>query len=136
VDECAQLDLYQHQVTEFWRHHPGEKARLAGQAVGMLWDPRASETTNRPGEGTRLDTLRRWAEGVYMSVLYVLGIAGLFLVPRAVAVLVVLLLAYNTLAATIFAGTTRYRTPWDFLVALLAAATLAWLPGRLRTTRE
>jgi 4-amino-4-deoxy-L-arabinose transferase-like glycosyltransferase len=130
VDECAQLSLYQHQVIEFWKHHPGEKARLARQAVGMLWDPRASETTGNPGAGTRLDTLRRWAEGVYMSVLYALGIIGLFLVPRAVAALVLLLLAYNTLAAALFAGTTRYRVPFDFLIALLAAAALNRLAER------
>ena len=132
VDECAQMDLYQHQVVAFWKHHPGEKAKLAGQAVRMLWDPRATETTTNPGAGTRLDTLRRWAEGAYMSVLYALGIAGLFLVPRAVAALVALLLAYNTIAAAVFAGTTRYRVPFDFLVALLAAATLAWVAERRR----
>ena len=62
VDECAQEDLYQHQVVEFWKHHPGEKAKLAGQAVRMLWDPRATETTTNPGAGTRLDSLRKWAE--------------------------------------------------------------------------
>jgi 4-amino-4-deoxy-L-arabinose transferase-like glycosyltransferase len=130
VDECAQEALYQHQVIEFWKHHPGEKAKLAGQAVGMLWDPRATETTTNPGAGTRLDSLRRWVEGAYMGVLYALGIAGLFLVPRAFAVLAVALLAYNTLAAAIFAGTTRYRVPFDFLVALLAAAALARLAER------
>jgi 4-amino-4-deoxy-L-arabinose transferase-like glycosyltransferase len=127
LDECAQLDLYQHQVIEFWKHHPGEKAKLADQAVGMLWDPRASETTNRPGEGTHLDTLRRLVEGVYMSVLYALAIVGAFVLPRAVSVFVLLLLAYNTLAAALFAGTTRYRVPWDFLIAIAAAAGVSWL---------
>ncbi len=42
--------------------------------------------------------------------------------------LAVLLLAYNTVMAMVFAGTVRYRTPWDFLLALLAAFALqrAW----------
>jgi 4-amino-4-deoxy-L-arabinose transferase-like glycosyltransferase len=132
VDECAQMDLYQHAVIQFWKHHPGEKTRLAGQAVSMLWDPRATETSVGPGAGTRLDTLRRWGEGAYMSVLYALALGGILLVPRAFAVLVVALLAYQTLAAAVFAGTTRYRAPWDFLVALLATATLAWAVERWR----
>jgi len=132
IDECAQMRMYQHLVFQFWKHHPGEKVRLMGQATAMLWDPRATETTQRPGEGSHLDTLRRWAEGGYMSVLYALGIAGLFLVPRTVAVLVLALLAYQTAAAAVFAGTTRYRVSWDFLVALLATATLTWAAERWR----
>jgi len=130
VDECGQMRLYRHQVIRFWEQHPGEKAKLAGTAVRMLWDPRATETTERPGQGTGLDTLRRWVEGGWMSALYVLGIAGLFLVPRAVAALAVLLLAYQTAAAVVFAGTTRYRVAWDFLIGLLATAALAWAAQR------
>jgi len=30
----------------------------------------------------------------------------------------------------VFLGATRYRVPWDFVVALLAAATLVALAGR------
>ena len=32
VDECAQMRLYRDEVLDFWRHHPGEKAKLALQA--------------------------------------------------------------------------------------------------------
>ena len=39
VDECAQMRLYRHEVVDFWRDHPGEKARLAAQATRMLWTP-------------------------------------------------------------------------------------------------
>ena len=35
----------------------------------------------------------------------------------------------------IFVGVTRYRVPWDFLLALLAAATLVALARRLRDAR-
>jgi hypothetical protein len=45
-----------------------------------------------------------------------------------------LLLAYQTGAALAFVGATRYRVAWDFLVVLLAVATLArattWIQER------
>ena len=56
---------------------------------------------------------------------------GLFVVPRFFAGLTLLLLGYQTLVAMLFVGETRYRVPWDFLIALSAAAALergtAWL---------
>ena len=48
----------------------------------------------------------------------------------------VLLLGYQTLTAALFVGETRYRVPWDFLLALLAAAAVVELAGRLRRKRE
>ena len=30
VDECAQMRFYRDEVVDFWREHPGEKAKLAG----------------------------------------------------------------------------------------------------------
>jgi 4-amino-4-deoxy-L-arabinose transferase-like glycosyltransferase len=132
VDECAQQSLYEHEVWQFWENHPSEKLKLAGQATAMLWDPRASETANNPGAGTRLDTLRRWAEGIYMSVLCALALFGVLRVPRPFALLALLFLAYNTAAAALFAGTTRYRVPMDFLIALLAAATIEHVVARRR----
>jgi hypothetical protein len=62
-----------------------------------------------------------------MIIVYALAVAGLFLVPRAIAVLAVLLLAYQTLVAMLFVGETRYRVPWDFLIGLLAASALVAL---------
>ena len=47
-----------------------------------------------------------------------------------------LMLAYNTLAAMVFAGTARYRTPWDFLLALLAAFALASAWERIQRRRR
>jgi 4-amino-4-deoxy-L-arabinose transferase-like glycosyltransferase len=120
VDECAQMSLYEHATFRFWRHHPGEKAKLTGQAVELLWDPRAHETQGRSGSGSWRDTARRVGEPVYLVPIYLLAIAGLFLAPRAFAALAVLLLAYNTVAAMLFAGTTRYRVAFDFLLVLLA----------------
>jgi hypothetical protein len=37
-------------------------------------------------------------------------------------VLALILLGYQTVIAMLFAGATRYRVPWDFLVAIMAAA--------------
>jgi 4-amino-4-deoxy-L-arabinose transferase-like glycosyltransferase len=122
IDECAQMRTFEHLTFVFWRHHPGEKAKLMGQAVVLLWDPRAHETQTRSGSGTWRDTARRVVEPVYMIPLYVLAVAGLFFAPTGFAVLAVLLLAYNTAAAMLFAGTTRYRVAFDFLVVLLASA--------------
>ena len=131
VDECAQMRMYRHLVFQFWRDHPGEKARLAGQAVRMLWDPRALKTQGREGKGGPLDTARTWVQPLYEIPLYALALLGLFLVPRRVSVLIVALLGYQTLVAMGFAGTTRYRVPWDFTLALAAGAALVWLYDRV-----
>jgi hypothetical protein len=57
-----------------------------------------------------------------MITLFGLAIIGLFVLPRNFVALALLLLAYQTLIAMLFAGATRYRVPWDFLIALMAAA--------------
>lgn len=132
VDECAQMRLYRRLVWEYWRDHPGGKARLAAQAAGMLWSPRQTKTSGRSEQGSAVDSLRSWAEPVYAVPLYALGLLGLLRVPRRLAVLVVALLAYQTLAAMGFAGATRYRAPWDLVIALLAGAGLVWLADRRR----
>jgi hypothetical protein len=67
-----------------------------------------------------------------MIVLYVLALAGLFFAPRRFSALALLLLAYNTVAAMLFAGAVRYRAPWDFLLALLAAFAVAAAWNRIR----
>jgi 4-amino-4-deoxy-L-arabinose transferase-like glycosyltransferase len=135
VNECAQVTLYQAKVRSFWEHHPGEKAKLSGLAVRMLWDPQATETVGSPGRGTWLDTARSWAEPAYMIVLYVLGIVGVFRAPRPFVVLMLALLVYQTLAAVVFVGATRYRVPWDFTIALLAGAAVMSLAPRAAALR-
>jgi 4-amino-4-deoxy-L-arabinose transferase-like glycosyltransferase len=126
VDECARMRVYRHLVFQFWRDHPGEKAKLAGQAVGMLWNPRAVRTEGRSESGGVVDTLRTWAQPAYTIPLYLLAVAGLFLLPRRLAALAVAMLAYQTVVAMGFAGATRYRVPWDFVLALAASSALWW----------
>jgi 4-amino-4-deoxy-L-arabinose transferase-like glycosyltransferase len=127
-DECAQMTMFQHKVISFWVHHPGAKARLVPLDAEWLWQPSVVEVTDRPGQGTWLDTMRSLGEGTYMVLLYVLGAVGLFLVARWFALLAVLLLGYQTLVAMLFVGETRYRVPWDFLIALLASYALVRAP--------
>jgi hypothetical protein len=128
VDECAQSRFYRDQVFNFWRDHPVEKARLATQAVGMLWSPFLSVTADEAGQQGVADLAQRTVEPAFVLVLYALALWGAFLAPRRFVALAALLLAFNTVMAMVFAGTTRYRVPWDFLLALLAAFALerAW----------
>ena len=135
VDECAQTRLFRDQVVEFWRDHPGEKARLAGQAARLLWQPNVLETEGRPGAGTWRDTARSVVEPAFMIALYVLAVLGMLVLPRSFVVLTVILLGYQTLIAMLFAGATRYRVPWDFLVAILAAGGIGAIASRWQRRR-
>ncbi|MCP9487441.1 MAG: glycosyltransferase family 39 protein [Gaiellaceae bacterium MAG52_C11] len=123
VDECAQMRFYRGLVTDFWREQPGEKGKLAVQAAGMLWSPTFTVEREERSQGL-VGVAKDWGEPLYMVALYLLAAVGIFLVSRSFAVLVVALLAYNTLAAMVFVGNVRYRVPWDLLLALLAAVAL------------
>jgi 4-amino-4-deoxy-L-arabinose transferase-like glycosyltransferase len=136
VDECAQMRFFEHKAHAFWFDHPGEKAKLALLSAQMLWQPSVVETGGRPGEDTWLDTLRASSEPLFVVPLYILAVVGLFLVPRAFAVLTVLLLAYQTAVAMIFVGVTRYRVPWDFLLCVLAGTALVALAHRVAELRR
>lgn len=134
-NECVEMSFYEHLASQYVRQHPGGKLKLAALSVKLLWQPAAFETAGRPGSGTSLDTARRYVEPAYMIALYVLAAAGLFFMQRVFTALVLLLLAYQTLCAAFFVGATRYRVAWDFLLALLAAATLAQIAQRIQERR-
>jgi 4-amino-4-deoxy-L-arabinose transferase-like glycosyltransferase len=135
VDECAQQSFYRTKAVDFIVDHPGEKAKLAGQAVRMFWDPRVQKTEGRPGAGGFLDRARTWVQPLYEIPLYLFALWGLFLAPRRVSVLVLLMLGYQTVVAMGFAGDTRYRVPWDFLLALVASVAVLNLASRLAARR-
>jgi len=132
-NECAQMSFYEHLALQWAEHHPAAKARLGLLSLQLLWQPSVIETGN-PGGGTSVDLGRRVVEPIYMVVLYLLAVAGLFLAPRYFSVLALSLLAYQSLCAVVFVGATRYRIAWDFLIALLATAALqrawAWAQAR------
>jgi 4-amino-4-deoxy-L-arabinose transferase-like glycosyltransferase len=136
VDECAQMRLYRERVLDFWQEHPNEKRRLAFQAVRMLWNPVPTESDASGSSIAR--QARRTIEPGFVIFLYALAVAGLLVAPRHFVALALLLLAYNTVAAAVFAGTVRYRAPWDFLLALLGAFALAavWDAYRARRARH
>jgi 4-amino-4-deoxy-L-arabinose transferase-like glycosyltransferase len=134
VPECMQEAHYQHLVFRYWEHHPGAKVKLAVQATEMMWSPTVGVETSSGG------TLRTWVEPLYVVPLFLLAFAGLFFVGPAFRALALIFVAYETAASWVFAGTTRYRVPWDFVLALLAAAALErllWsrLPLRRRSTK-
>ncbi len=125
VDECEQMRFYQDEVFTFWREQPGEKARLAAQAVGMLWRPTFTTETSETAGGGIATLGRKVAEPVFMVAVYALAVWGLFLAPAHFVALVLLLVGTNTALAMVFAGTVRYRAPFDVLLAVLAAFALA-----------
>src|SRR6186997_1708962 len=134
VDECAQMRLYRDEVGDFWREHPGGKGLLALQATRMLWSPVPRES-DESGSGTaRL--ARKTIEPAFVIALYALAVVGVFVAPLHFVGLALLMLGYNTLAAMVFAGTARYRAPWDFLLAILAAFALAWAWERIQERRR
>jgi 4-amino-4-deoxy-L-arabinose transferase-like glycosyltransferase len=135
VDECEQQRFFQQEVVSFWREHPAEKLRLAGQAARLLWQPNVLETEGRSGAGTWRDTARSVVEPAFMVALYAFALAGIFVLPRSFVLLTAILLAYQTLVAMLFAGATRYRVPWDFLIAIMAAAGVAAAARWLRVRR-
>ena len=94
----------------------------------MLWSPFLSVTADEAGQQGVSDLAQRTVEPAFVLLLYALALWGAFLAPRRFVALAALLLGFNTLMAMVFAGTMRYRAPWDFLLALLAAFALerAW----------
>ena len=132
TDECAQMRFYRELALDFIVDHPGEKAKLAAEGAKLLWQPKVPKTEGRPGKGTTLDVARDWAEPLFMIPLFLLALYGLTLVPRHFAGLAVALLLYQTAMAMLFVGQTRYRVPWDFLLAVPAAAALVTLWDRRR----
>jgi 4-amino-4-deoxy-L-arabinose transferase-like glycosyltransferase len=131
VDECANESYYQHKAWVYVRDHPGGKAKLASQAVRMEWDPRSTASATDSGRGF----IRSLAQPLYMSFLYALALIGIFVGPGRFVALALAVLAYQTLAAIVFVGATRYRVSTDVLLALLAAAAIEWALTRWRFRR-
>ena len=128
VNECANQAYYEHKTWKFVRKHPGEKAKLAGQAVRMEWDPRTTASATDSGHGA----IRSLAQPLYTSLVYALALIGIFVTTRWFVGLALAVLAYQTLAAVVFVGATRYRIATDFLIALLAAGAIEWALTRWR----
>ena len=135
LDECAQESSYVHLAVHWAVHHPGAKLKLMAQATEMLWSPSVTADGSGSSNGG-LGKVKQIVEPAYVVALYLLAFAGLFFVERAFAVLALTFLGYETLGAWVFAGTTRYRVPWDFVLALLASAALARAPFLRRSPSQ
>jgi hypothetical protein len=134
LDECGQMRYYTELTRTFWSDHPGEKLRLAAQATWMLWDPRVTPRSERaPGAGTWQDTARVSVVPIYVVALLVAATLGIRLLKRRWGVFALALLGTTTLTAMLFAGATRYRAPWEFLLALAAAPAVVALARRWRS---
>ena len=127
-DECLEMTFYENLALDYLRDHPGAKLKLAALSEQLFWDPQVIETGGGSG-GVERDVV----EPAWMWALYALAAVGLFVVPRAFLGLALALFAYQSFWAALFVGATRYRIAFDFLLALLAAAGLAWLVERWRT---
>ena len=137
VDECAQMRLYRDEVLDFWREQPGEKVRLARPGGADALEAACRRVGREPGSRTCARHARRDGRArVHDRALRARDRRALLRCRGSFVVLALLLLAYKTLAAVVFAGTTRYRVPWDFLLALLAAFALAAALGAAARRRR
>ena len=94
----------------------------------MEWDPRTTASATDSGRGA----IRSLAQPLYTSILYALALLGIFVTAGRFVGLAIAVLAYQTLAAMVFVGATRYRVATDFLLALLAAGAIEWALKRQR----
>ncbi len=108
---------------------PGRGSRVLARAararssarppgVGLLWQPNVLETEGRPGAGPGRTRRGRRGARVHGRPLRVRPRRASSSLPRSFVVLTLLLLGYQTFVAMLFAGATRYRVPWDFLIAI------------------
>ena len=130
VDECAQAAFYRDEVLRLLaRRARREGAPRRSRRSGCSGRPSLSVAADESGQQGLAGFAQRTVEPVYVVLLYLFALWGAFIAPRRFVVLAALLLGLNTVMAMVFAGTVRYRVPWDFVLALLAAFALerAWL---------
>ena len=94
----------------------GTGCRGRGGAAAWILSYTASATESGSG------AIRDWAQPLYTSFLYALALIGVAVARRRFVALALAILAYQSVAAMVFVGATRYRVATDFLLALLAAA--------------
>ena len=94
----------------------------------MLWNPTVTVDESGPSSGLA-GVAKDIVDPAYFVLLFAFAVVGLGRLPRRFLVLVILLLGYQTVMAMVFAGTVRYRAPWDFLLCIPAAFGLAKVVG-------
>ena len=128
---------------------PRQGARLLARAPGREGDGsrrrpsgcsgsrRSRVTADDAGRQGVADLAQRTAEPVFMMPLYALALVGALPRPAPVRGARRARSSATTRSmAMVFAGTTRYRVPWDFVLALLAAFALERAWDSLRRRRS
>ena len=105
------------------------RRRLAAQAAVMLWSPFLSVEADEAGQQGLVRHRAALGRAAFVDrALRARALAARSSRRSTSSTLAALLLGLNTVMAMVFAGTVRYRAPWDFVLALLAAFALerAW----------
>ena len=112
---------------QFWEHHPGAKVKLMAQATVDALEPAVERDRAAPSAAAST-RCASWSSRSGWSRSTCSPSPASSSSRRAFRALALIFVGYETLAAWVFAGTTRYRVPWDFVLALLAAAAIERLP--------
>jgi 4-amino-4-deoxy-L-arabinose transferase-like glycosyltransferase len=133
LDESERDAMPRQAAVDYTREHLGRLVVVVPARVARLWD------AFRPAEGVELNAVVEgrglwpsWAGLVSYYVLVPFGIAGGVILWRRRVPLSPLLaapFAVSVAAATTF-GITRYRSPADAMVVVLAAVSIGWLLER------
>ena len=119
------MRLYHDEVVDFWREGPARRGSSRAAGCRACSGARCLERVGREEAGGAACSQDDRAR-VRDRPLCARAPPGLLRRARALlGALRSCSIGYNTLAAMVFAGTARYRTPWDFLLAILAAFALA-----------
>jgi 4-amino-4-deoxy-L-arabinose transferase-like glycosyltransferase len=144
LDELALNQWYRREALTYLGSHPGDWAELFGVKLAVLWSPILMPSGLPPGVTSIGDPVRlyytpifnlgRWLYTATFTPLLVLGIIGLWLsIRRGLAIGPLLtVLATNTVTYVVFHPSTRYRSPADPFLLVLAAIPLAALWTRWR----
>ena len=128
VGEAEIESIYFQRGLDWIRENPGEKLALMALLAANYWDPtaiRPRADTFFEGSQTVL-SLKSLLYSLSYGPVFVLGVTGLVLaLPRdRSSWLVLSLFAFNTLLYSATYATTRYRIPFDGILAAYAAGTV------------
>jgi 4-amino-4-deoxy-L-arabinose transferase-like glycosyltransferase len=131
-DESDRAAYFAHQGVTYIGQHLGRAPVVVAARVGRIWD------VYRPIQNTTLDTIEgrdvrisRAGLAAYAALMPLALVGAVILRRRGVSVVVFAGLAATVTAVAVYAyGSTRFRTPAEVAVVLLAAVTIDWAIDR------